>query len=513
MSIAALTTRLDSCLATLRRLKEISSRREAVEREVLLAVLLANRERLSEFPSLESDQNNLVSAITTRCELLPAHAVYREWMGQFLTTLNQYEVASRVNAKDQVDDLLHQLANLETLLLKCMQGYILLSGAVRDDFNDVILERFGESALADIEELTHAGFSDDRYWKALLERFVTGFVKKAYEELLEKDAFRIAREGGFIAVRCPLDAFLDEMPGTDKQIDKTRLQQSFENARQDAQAQRAAQSLAAFYAGSATPLLPGKPPRQDFELLGLVASVDPVAQRYLDVLVDNKPYEAAEDEEPEPQDDESETPTRKAQKLAARKAFLRDQATALAVGAAFSLGISREDLQKALSEFPPRERESILHVAGTFAPASLAAAFTLMIEHSLCALLSARVAEDAGKVQVRCLRQRRASRQGVEALAAQGFNRIRQKLFFEDDPASQKWLLFKAKTGQELAEAIRLSNMEPELAQGLTALWTAMHFKAEAVALVNLALVAKATQNVQGKVGEILGRLGVVKSA
>ena len=513
MSIAELATRLESCLATLRRLKEVSARREAVEREILLAVLLANRDRLAEFPSLEADQNNLVAAITTRSDLLPAHERYRGWIGDFLTTLNQYEVAARTNATDQVDALLLQLSHLETLLLKCMQGYILLSGSIRDDFNDVILERFGESALGDIEELTHAGFSDDRYWKALLERFVTGFVNKAYEDLLDKEHFRIAREGAFIAVRYPLDAFLDELPGTDKQIDKTRLQQAFDTARTDPQALRAGQALAAFYAGASPPLLPGKPSRQDLELLGLVASVDPLAQRFLDVLVDNKPYEPDTDENSPAADTEPETPTRKAQKLAAGKAFLRDQAAALAVGAAFSLGVAREDLHKALSEFQPRERESILAVAGTFGPSNLAAAYSLMIEHALCALISRKIGEDAGKVQVKCLHQRRAPRQGVEALAADGFNRIRQKLFFEDDPAGHKWMLFKAKTGQELAEAIRLSNMEPSLAQALTSLWTAMTFKAEAVALVNLALVAKSTQNVQGKIGEILGRLGVVKQA
>lgn len=35
----------------------------------------------------------------------------------------------------------------------------------------------------------------------------------------------------------------------------------------------------------------------------------------------------------------------------------------------------------------------------------------------------------------------------------------------------------------------------------------------EAVTLVNMTLVAKATQNVQAKLGEILGKLGVVKTA
>lgn len=502
------TPRIESYLATLRRLKETSSpRREVLERELFLAVLQANRERLAEFPALEADQQHLTSTIVSRAEPLPAHTLYREWASQFLVALNQYEVAARTGATEQAAALLDQLLNLETLLTKCLQGYIILSGLIRDDFNDVIIKGFGESALADIDEISHAGLSDDHYWKALLDRFVFGFIDKSYAEMLNKQQFKLSRDGAFVAVRFPLDAILAEMPGTDKEIDMTRLQASVDAVRTDPIAMKAAAALAAMMPGLEKPLLTLKSPRQDYEALALIASLDPEAGRFVSVFVDGLPLE------PEEGHAADEDPMVAAQRASARKEFLKNQMLAMAAGAALALGITREDLGKAIQNFTAREQERILTIAGALEPASLAVAHTLMLEFALCRLLAAKMESEGAKVQVKCLRQRRASRADVSALAAEGFNRIRQKLFFDEDPATPEWLYFKAKSPQELAEATKLSNMEPQLTHGLLALWNRQEFKVEAVTLVNMTLVAKATQNVQAKLGEILGKLGVVKTA
>jgi hypothetical protein len=501
------TARIDAYLPVLRRLKETSARRETMEREILLSVLLTNRDRIAEAPVPEGDQQALVNVVASQSEPYPAHAHYQDWMSQFLAALNQYEVAQRTGAKDQAATLQGQLSNLEALLAKCLQGYIILSGVVRDEFNDVILGRFGESALADIDELSHAGVSNDYYWKELLERFAFGFVNKALAGMLSQQRFKMSREGSFIAVRFPLDAVMEQMPGTDKTIDKTRLQASFEASRQDPQAARAAAAVAQVVAGLQKPMLSPKSPRHDFELLGAVAAMDPAMPAFVDVFLDGKPLE---DDGPESGED---TPELKAARLAARKDFLKAQLTAMAAGAALAMGVVREDLGRALQNFSAKEQEKLLQVAGAFEPEALALAHTLMLEYALCRLLTEKIEDEGGKVQVKCLKQRRAARRDVEALAAKGFNRIRQKLFFDEDPASQDWYLFRARTGQELAEALKMSNLGPALAHALSALWTRMDFKVEAVALVNLTLVAKATQNVQAKVGEILAKLGVVKTA
>lgn len=502
------TPRIDSYLAALRRLKEISSpRREVLERELLLAVLQANRERLAESPSQEADQQHLTATIVSRAEPLPAHALYREWASQFLAVLNQYEVAVRTGAAAQAASLLDQLLNLESLLAKCLQGYIILSGLVRDDFNDVILKRFGESALADIDEISHAGFSDDHYWKALLERFVFGFIDKCFAEMLNKQQFKLSRDGSFVAVRFPLDAVLAELTGTDKEIDKTRLQATVEAARTDSVCLKAATAISALLPGLDRPLLPPRSARQDYDVLASIASMDPEAGLFVSVFVDGIPMPPDEDEQ------KGEEPAVTAQRTLARKEFLRNQLLAMATGAALALGITREDLGKAIQNFTAKEQEKILTLAGALEPASLGMAHTLMLEFALCRLLTEKTASEGAKVQVKCLRQRRASRADVAALAPAGFNRIRQKLFFDEDPSGPEWLFFKARTPQELAEATKLSNMEPQLTHGLLALWNKQEFKVEAVTLVNMTLVAKATQNVQAKLGEILGKLGVVKTA
>ncbi|GFK95488.1 hypothetical protein NNJEOMEG_03353 [Fundidesulfovibrio magnetotacticus] len=503
------SARFDSYLTVLRRLKESGARREVLEREVLLAVLTANRERLSESPAQEADQQNLVHALCTRSEPHPAHAWHQEWMSQFLVDLNQYEVARRTGAREQADQLLPQLCVEESVLLKCLQGYIALSGLVRDEFNDMILLRFGETALSDIDELSQAGHSDDRYWKALLERFVFGFVKKGLGAMLAGDGFKVAREGAFVAVRFPLDGLLAQMPGTDKAIDKTRLQASFEAAKADPEARRAAQTLAGTLQNLSRPVLPPRSARADFEALAAVASLDPLAPRFAQVFADNAPIEDSE----LPEVPSADNPERRAQLVEARREFLRTQLLAMAVGAALALGVAREDLGKAIHGFSAREQEKLLAVAGAFEPRNLAVAHGLMLEFALCGLLAAKVADEGAKVQFKTVRQRRIPAAGLEALAARGFNRIRQRLFFEEDPAAPGWFFFKARTGPELAEAIRLSNMEPALAQGLTDLWSAMDFKVELLALVNLGLVAKTTPNVQAKVGDILAKLGVVRAS
>ena len=507
MSQDASIARIDTYLPVLRRLKETSSRREVLEREMLLAVLLANKERIAEAPTQDGDQQALVSIISAQAQIYPAHAHYQDWMAQFLAAINQYEVAQRTGAKDQTGPLLDQLLNLEALLTKCLQGYIILSGVVRDEFNDVILVRFGENALADIDELTHAGFSDDHYWKELFDRFVFGFMNKAYAEILEKQRFKMARESSFIAVRIPLDAVQEQMHGTDKAIDKTRLQASYEAARQNPLGMRAAATLTQIFAALAKPILPPKAVRHDFELLAAVASMDPVMPQFVDVFVDGNPME---DDGDAP---EADNPARKTALLQARREFLKSQPLAMATGAALAMGVVREDLGRALQNFTAKEQEKLLTVAGAFEPDTLAAAHSLMLEYALCRLLSGKIEDEGGKVQVKCLKQHRAARADVEALSSRGLNRIRQKLFFDEDPAAPDWLLFKAKSGQELADALRLSNIESALAHAISGLWTKMDYKSEVVVLINLTLVAKATQNVQAKLGEILAKLGVVKTA
>lgn len=495
-------------LPTLRRLKETSSRREVVEREILLAVLAANRDRLSEIPTQEADQQNLTTTIAIRSERQPAHEHYQDWITQFLALLYQYEVATRTGSKDQDDTLLGQILNLETLLCKCLQGYVIFAGVVRDEFNDMIIARFGEAALADIDEITHAGFSDDHYWKALLDRFVFGFVNKGYLEILEKERFKLSREGAFIAVRFPLDALLEQMPGTDKQIDKTRLQAAFDATRKEPLAVKAAAAASMLLSGLAEPVLPPKAARHDFAFLGRVAAMDPSAGRFVEVFVDGQPMDDAEAlGKPD-----ADTPERKAARIEGRKEFLKNQLLAMAVGAALAMGTLREDMGKALQGFTAREQETLMNVLAAFDPSDLLLAHTFMLEYALSRHLGEKLTEEGAKVQVKSLKQHRAAHQEVEALAAKGLNRIRQKLFFDHDPASSDWLLFKARTGQELAEAMNLSNIEPVLTQALTRLWTKRDFKTEVVVLINLSLIAKATQNVQGKVGEILSKLGVVKA-
>lgn len=489
--------RFDSHLNELRRLKETSARREAQGRDILLSVLLANRQRIVEFPALEPEQRNLIATLTQRADQLPAFRSFDDWLSGFLVTLNQYEVAKRTGAEEQLIGLENQLHVQETLLVKCLQGCVWASGVIRDEFNDVILHRFGEEALHDLDELTHAGESDERYWQGLLERFVFGFVNKAYVELIQEEQYKLTREGTFLALRFPLDALLARLPGTDKSIDKTRLQSALAQTLVEAQFQQTTQALCAIIQALDPPILAAKG-KADLDFVCRLAAMDPSAAAYMQARAENVPA--------------GTSPGTEAADRQAQTRFLHDQCLAVAVGAALGLGVSRDSLSKGLKSFSPREQETLLAVCGAFQPESLAVAFSLMQEYALCHLLAGKGADEGAKVQVKCLKQRRAPRAGVEALAPIGFNRVRIKLFFEEDPANPAWYLFKAKTAQELVETLNMTNA-PELISPIQDLWTRMDFKSEAVVLVNLPLVAKSTPHLQAKVGEILGKYGLIKTA
>ncbi|GAB6037916.1 hypothetical protein JCM15519_24750 [Fundidesulfovibrio butyratiphilus] len=487
--------RFEACLITLRQLKEASSRREVVERDILLSLLSANKERISEFPASEADQQNLVNTLTTRCETQPGYAHLREWLVEFVAQLNQYEVAKRTGAEDQIPDLESALLVGETLLAKCLQGYIFVIGIIRDELGDTVLHRFGEGALARIDELANAGEADARYWRGFFETFLFEFVAKAYDEVLAGEQYRLVREGAFLALRISLDALTARLPGVgDKTIDKTRLQTAFEHVQTVFEARQAAVFAAGLVSGLPKSLLHEKYAKTDAEFLGRVAAMDQVTAKAGAAALGHLP-DVGEDEDP-----------------ATVKAFLKNQVLALCVGGALALGISREDMGRALKSFSPRDLDAVFTTAGAFHPVAMRHAYQLMIELALLGFMTEKAGDDAGsKVQVRLFKHRRASRKTVEALASEGLNRIRQKVYFEDDPTSPNWLLFKAKTIQDLAEALRLSNMEPKLVTAVQRLWSARQFRSEVVALVNLPLVAKFTPNLQAKLAEILARFGVVK--
>lgn len=479
--------RFQSYLAVLRQLKEIAARREAVEREILGSVLTANKNRLAEYPAVAAEQTNLVTALAVRSDALPAHSGFREWLGSFLTALNQYEVADRNGDAAQKETLEAELLGHEAMLVCCLQGSIYASGLFRDTFNDVVLQRFGEPALEHLDRLSHSGEPEERYWQGLVDQFVFRFVETAYARAIAEERHRIVLEGSFLALRLPLDAILADLPGTDKTIATTRLQEAFKQTGADPSSRETAAFAAGVFASLNPPILPARSAKGDFELLGRVAALFPVAGEYRQAHAKSRTPGGRDPAE----------------------ATLRARTVAAGSGAALSLGNCREGLARALRTFSQREQDTLLAVAGPFSHESLSAAYQLMLEYALCHLLEGRAAREGGKVLVKCFKQRRAPRPAVESLARVGLNRVRQKLFWEQDPESDRWFLFKAKTTKELADTVTLSNIEPELAREVTALWTRLDFKVEAVVLVNLPQVARTTTHVQAKVAEILAQFGV----
>ena len=148
-------------------------------------------------------------------------------------------------------------------------------------------------------------------------------------------------------------------------------------------------------------------------------------------------------------------------------------------------------------------------MAGFFEAKRLGNVLEQIMELDLAHLLREKGEADAARIQIKSVRARRAVKADVDVLVEAGFNKIRRKQFFEDDPEQPEMLLWRVKNAAEFEEKLRLLQIEPELTRSLAGLWEYAGYKVELYLCINLAALGKVATNLSARVAEILGRYGI----
>ena len=500
------TQRLGAYQKKLAALKERSSLREVMERELLLEFINVNHGNINEFPLLKAQQQTVVALLCGRTGH-PGYEYIHKRIGDFIVLLAHYEKAVKVGDKKRASELQSGLINLETLLLKCVQGIVYAMALITDNFEELALRYFGQSALNDYTALIEKLPLSQAFWKALVEQFVTSRVEEAHAEILGGGKYDISKERNFLVIRFLFDDILVKLNPTSQKIEKTRIQQAYVVSRTDFDGRKRAKFLQGFLTKGLSGL-PGAKDLAEKEYLqaARIACIDPMAEqfeaRYQERLMEIK----SRKENPEAADGSDPEEVAKAE---TEFRFLMGQVVALGVGAAIAIGMTSDHLYRALEDFMPDQVVGIRPLAKDFSIPTLETLLFFLMENQTIQILKEAGRDEGGKIQVRSGRARRVPEAAVDGLP--NMSKIRKKQLFAKDTTREGMLLFKPKTSKQMAGALNMLSLEPELHQEITRLWKEAIYRVDIMVLINLELVARSTTNLTAKIGEILAKYGVAK--
>jgi hydroxyethylthiazole kinase-like sugar kinase family protein len=480
--------RVTAYLERLEELKRGNVFREVMEERVFLEFIRVNRDRINEFPLLEIEQKSLIDILLRRGADHPGHQYIKGLIAEFLAVVNRYGKARGVGAGEEAEARLKELSGAEAFLVKCVQGAVYACSLIKDNASDAVIMHFGESSLHEIEEITERCEFDESWWQALLDTFVRDRIARAHAGIVAGEKYTVFREGGFIGVRLPFDAVLATLRGTDKTIQKTRVQSAYDAQEEDPGNRPVAAALAAFLGTGPNPLVQARTPAPVLRHLARIAAMDTAG----------RDHAAAGP----PDSDEAE----------ARNAFLAAQAMALCVGAGLVQAVALQDFERAVRDFEARERRILLSRVGNFERERLERLVPLVLEFAYLGLLRDMGRDEGGKVVIRAMRLRRAVEAEVAALTGTGegdLTRIGRRRLFEAEPDRPDMALWKPKTFDEMTGLCAVLQLAEPVTASLSALWEAAPFKVDFLVAVNLEAVAKVTANPAQRVAEILARFGV----
>ena len=500
------TQRLGAYQTKMGALKERSSLREVMERELLLEFINVNHGNINEFPLLKAQQQTVVALLCGRTGH-PGYEYIHKHIGEFIVLLAHYEKAVKVGDKKRAEELQSGLINLETMLLKCVQGIVYAMALITDNFEELVLRYFGQAALAEYSALIEKMPLTQVFWKSLVEQFVTSRVKEAHEEILEGEKFDISKERNFLVIRFLFDDILAKLNPTTQKIEKTRIQEAYVSSRTDFDGRKRAKFLQNFLAKGLSGL-PGAQAITEKEFLqaARITCIDPIAVKFETEYKERLLEAKQRKENPEAVDERDPEEVRKAE---TDFKFLMGQVVALGVGAAIAIGMTSDHFYRALEDFVPDQIAGIRPLAKDFSIPVLETLLFFLLENQTIQILKEAGRDEGGKIQVRSGRARRVPEGVVDALP--NMSKIRKKQLFAKDVTREGMLLFKPKTSKQMAGALNMLSLEPDLQKEITGLWKEAIFRVDIMVLINLELVARSTTNLTAKIGEILAKYGVAK--
>ena len=496
--------RLTAYQNKLRALKERSSLREVMERELLLEFIRINHGNINEYPLLKAQQKSVVELLCGRVGH-PCYEYIHEHIANFIVLLAHYEKATKVNDTGRMEELQAGLVNTESMLIKCVQGIVYAMALITDNFEEIVLRYFGQAALGEYSTLIEKYELDERFWKAFVEQFVASRVEEAHKEILEGEKYDISKEKSFLVIRFLFDDILSKLNPTGQQIEKTRIQKSYVASRSEEDGIRRAKLIQSILVKGLAPLSQAKEITQnEFVQAGRITCIDTVGAEF-ETLYGERMAQARARQENPGTPDERDPATAKKEQIEFK--FLMDQVIAVGVGAAIAIGRTGDHFYKALEEFVPEQIGGIRALAKDFSIPTLERILYFLLENHTIHILREMGRSEGGKIQVRSGRARRVAAAAVDGLP--NMSKIRKKQLFGKDVTREETLLFKPKTAQQMAQAMSMLSLEPELQQALTTLWRKAVFRVDIMVLINLEQVAKTTTNLTAKLGEILDKYGV----
>ncbi|OIN99666.1 MAG: hypothetical protein AUJ49_10845 [Desulfovibrionaceae bacterium CG1_02_65_16] len=492
--------RLEAYLGVLRPLKEKSALREVQERELLLSFISVNSGGISEYPLLETQQQSIVNLLCRRTDH-PADSLLRRLAGNFPVLLNRLDKETASGDETATAQTTAQLRNTEALLLKSVQGMVYAMGLTTDNFEELIMRHFGAPGLAQFGEILKTHEFDQGFWNEFVERFIAQHVAEGYDQLTSAGKFHLSKDGQQIIVRFLFDDVLATLHDSPGHIDQTRVQKAFATASAVTPERIAVRKVVQACLLKGLGFLPGDLLLEHLESAAFIVCMDPVAGSLVKAMqarAGGKTPAAAPEAGDAQAEDKHALP------------FLMEQAVALALGAVRVLSQSREHFLAALATLRSDELEAVRSLAQGLSIESLELTLFYLLESAFVGLLRDKAREEGGKVLVKTAAQRRCPLPAVEALATRGLSRIRKNQLFTADSARADMLLFKTRTPQQLASLMQVLQLEEPLQATIRALWDNAPFRRDFLVVIDLAQVARTTQNVKAKLAELLTKFGAL---
>lgn len=491
-SPAEISERIDAYLSKLQLLKDKGALRDVMEREMLLEFIRINKSRINEFPLLPVQQNSVINILGYRSNAHPAHEFVKRNMASFLHLLTQFSKAKHGRDEPLSDSLRAQIVNHEAILIKCAQGAVYSAALIHDNFEEALISFFGESAIEIMDEATERLEMNDRYWKELLGAFIARRIDEAYDRMIREERYSLRKEQNLLVAQFPFDHALDQIKDDKGKIEKTRVQKTFEDI--DANAPSAlARKLVSEALASEQTVFEGRLSREQRLHTAGIVCMDVVAEQFLEII---KSRAAATGEGLSPE-------------ATARFDFVREQVTAMAVGSILVHDIVRDDFVAGLASLGITDTRPYRESVRNFEAKSLYRTIHALLEGRFLSILKEKLADEGGKIVLRTARARRVSAAALNQLTATGLSRIRRAKLFEADKDRPDSFVFVAKTAKDLYGLMRMLQFEQELEQALIPVWEGAEFKVDILALINVEALAKTTTNLKGRLGEILGKLGI----
>lgn len=500
--------RLSAYQKKLRTLKERSSLREVMERELLLEFLRINHESINEYPLLKAQQKSVIELLCARTGH-PGYEFIHKLIASFIVQLVHYEKAMKVNDAAQAAELQTGLINTESILVKCVQGIVYAMALITDNFEEIVLRYFGQESLQEYSSLIEKYELNEQFWNAFVEQFIARRVTEAHREILDGEKYEIKKEKNFLVIRFLFDDILSKLNPTDQKIEKTRIQNSYVINRTEEDPIRRARIIQAMLVKNLADLSQiENVSANEFLQAGRITCIDAAAMEFVTQYEQRLAEAQARRENPDSVS--SKDPEVVKQEQIEFK-FLLDQVTAVGVGATIAIGMTSDHFFKALREFVPDQMKGILPLAKNFSMPTLETLLFFLLENHTIQILKEAGRDEGGKIQVRSGRARRVPESTVDGLP--NMSKIRKKQLFGKDVTRQGMLLFKPKTAKQMAGVMAMLSLEPELQAALSTVWKEALFRVDIMVLVNLELVSKVTTNMTAKLSEILQKYGVSKPA